>query len=222
LDYIDIPKTQQTVVEASGRFSARKLLLCLAGANRVKGERPEVGDQAVAKPRFSLRWLLGTITFISVGCGLLVWARQVTAYITFATTVLVLFAAIPLSTYRSGAVRAFWFGFALFGLGYLGLVCGPWEAPDAYIHVRLRDRLPTTKLLEVAHEYLPTKPVGPSAGGGSGMFGQMGMGGMGMAPGPTPITDWADFGVVGQSLWAIVIAVLGGGIATWCQRSRAA
>ncbi|HWB10676.1 MAG TPA: hypothetical protein VG826_15705 [Pirellulales bacterium] len=177
----------------------------------------------MAKPSYSLRWLLGSITFLAIGCGLLIYAREVTASITFAATLLVLFAAIPLSVYRGGRPRAFWFGFALFGLSYLALVCGPWEAPDAYLHVRLRDRLPTMKLLELAHRHLPTKPViVPANGMGGGMFGQMGMGGMGTG-GPitatAPISEWSDFAVVGHSLWTIFIAVLGGGIAAWCQRS---
>ena len=60
------------------------------------------------------------------------------------------------------------------------------------------------------------------------MFGQMGgmggmMGGMGgggpMPPLTAPIADWTDFAVIGHSLWAMVIAVLGGGIASWCERT---
>jgi hypothetical protein len=170
-------------------------------------------------PRFSLRWLLGSITFLTIGCGLLVYARPVTAHVTFGTTLLVLFTAIPLSVYRSGARRAFWFGFALFGLGYLGIVCGPWQAPDVHIQVGVRERLSTTKLLELAYEYLPTKaPSVPMGGGqGSGMFGQMG----GMpASRPTPrATEWGDFAIVGHSLWALVTASFGGAIAYWCHQT---
>jgi len=173
----------------------------------------------MSAPRFSLRRLLGSIFFLAVGCGLLLYARPVTATITFGATLLLLFAAIPLSVYRNGERRALWFGFTLFGLGYLGLVCGPWQAPDVYIQVGVRERLPTTKLLELAYGWVPTKrvtPMGP--GGGGGMFGQMG--GMTSAPTSTaPITEWTDFATVGHSLWAIVIAVLGGGIATTCQRT---
>ena len=230
----------------------------------------------MSRPRFSLRWLLGSVSFLAIGCGLLIYARPVTACLTFAATLLVLFAAIPLSVYRSGERRAFWFGFALFGLGYLGLVCGPWQAPDVHIQIGVRERLPTTKLLELAYEWVPTKPSNAPAGsggsGGGGMFGdfdqdgdvdlvvsnnakwsdvaaalkdeagdvnvvirhddgvvggemfaQMGMGGMGRGgPRPTagvPITEWNDFVIVGHSLWAIGIAISGGIIARWCQRT---
>jgi hypothetical protein len=171
-------------------------------------------------PRVSLRWLMGSVTFLAIGCGLLVYARPITAYIVFAATLLVLFAAIPLSVYRSSSRRAFWFGFALFGLGYLGLVCGPWQAPDGNFQVGLRDRLPSTKLLEFVYRHLPTNTVGSptGSGAGGGFFGQMGgMTAMGM--GSPPITDWTSFATVGHSLWAIFIAVGGGVFTAWCQRT---
>jgi hypothetical protein len=175
-------------------------------------------------PRFSLRWLMGSVSFLALCCGLLVYARPATAYSVFGATLLLLFVAIPLSVYRNGERRAFWFGFALFGLGYLLLICGPWQAPDVHIQVTVRERLATTKLLELAHSWLPTKPAPPgSLGGGSGFFGQMGMGGMGPggppAPARVPIAEWEDFVIVGQSLWAIVLALAGGVIARWCQRT---
>ena len=170
-------------------------------------------------PRFSLRWLFGSISLIAIGCGLLVYARPLTAYTCFAATLLVLFSAIPLSVYRSGARRAFWFGFALFGLGYLGLMCGPWEAPDVQSRAEVREWLPPTKLLRLAYDWVPTKTVTGTPGGmGRGFFGQFG-GGAGGPMVTVPITDWSDFVIVGHSLWAIIIAVLGGGIASWYQRT---
>ncbi|HQU47417.1 MAG TPA: hypothetical protein PK867_31730, partial [Pirellulales bacterium] len=157
------------------------------------------------------RWLLGLISFLAIGCGLLFYARPVPTCIIFAGTLLVLFAAVPLSVYRRGECRPFWFGFALFGFGYLGLVCGPWQAPDVHLQIGVRERLPTTKLLEAAYKWVPTRPASPAMGGG--MFGQMGMGGMGPAmprPNPRePITDWSDFVIVGHSLWALLLAVAG-------------
>lgn len=176
-------------------------------------------------PRFSLRWLLGTASFLGVGCGLLFYARPLTASLVFATTLLVLFAAVPLSVYRRGEARALWFGFAFFGLGYLVLICGPWQPPDSHLQTgELRNRLPTTQLLELAYDWVPTKPAPPSPGSGgmgTGFFGQMGTGGMGgMRPNArVPITDSYDFMVTGQSLWAMVLAVAGGVFARWCQRS---
>lgn len=162
-------------------------------------------------PRFSLRWLFGSISFIAIGCGLLIYARPLTAYTCFAATLLVLFSAIPLSVYRSGARRAFWFGFALFGLGYLGLMCGPWQAPDVQSQAEVREWPPPTKLLTLAYGWVPTKTVTRTPGS-LDFFG-------GMTPRTMPIADWSDFVIVGHSLWAIIIAVLGGGIASWCQRT---
>lgn len=185
----------------------------------------------MSAPRFSLRWLLGSVTFLAIGCGLLVYARPVTAYLTFAATLLGLFSAIPLSVYRSGEKRAFWFGFALFGLAYLGLVCGPWQVPDGQFVVNVRERLPTTRLLLIVYGYLPTEAITApvtAPTGGAGFFGQIGgMGGMidgmggggSMSPGRYTIANWTDFAVIGHSLWAIVIAVLGGGIARSCERT---
>lgn len=176
------------------------------------------------RPRFSLRWLLGTATFLGVGCGLLFYARPLTASLLLAATLLFLIAAVPFSVYRRGEVRAFWFGFAFFGLGYLLLICGRWQPPDSHLQVAgFRDRLPTTQLLEWAYDWVPTKPA-PSGSGGMGIFGQMGMGGMGgMRPNTrVPITDSNDFMATGQSLWAIVLAVAGGVFARWCQRSGSA
>lgn len=164
-------------------------------------------------PRFSLRWLMGSVSFLAVSCGLLVYARPITASCTLGATFLLLFAGIPLSVYGSGERRAFWFGFVLFGLGYLVLICGPWQAPDVHIQVGVRERMPTTKLLELAYAWLPTKPAPIVAGSmsGGGMF-QMGGMGMGGPPTPThvPIVEWRDFAIIGQSLWAIVLAFAGG------------
>jgi hypothetical protein len=176
-------------------------------------------------PRFSLRWLLGTASFLGVGCGLLFYARPLTACLVFSGTLLLLFAAVVFSIYRRGEQRAFWFGFAFFGLAYLAIICGPWHAPDTHLAmVDLRDRLPMTKLLDLAFEWVPTKPVAAPTGNGGlggGMFGQMGSGGM-MGPratGSLPITDPGDFFLTGQSLWAIAISVAGGLFTRWCQRS---
>lgn len=176
----------------------------------------------MCRPRFSLRWLMVSVYFIAVACGLLVYATPLTASGAFGATLLLLFAAVPLGVYGAGERRAFWFGFVLFGLGYLVVACGDWQAPHAYLNqVRVRDGLPTTKLLELVYKWLPTKPAAAGMGGGlggGGMFKQIGGGGMG-GPARVPIADLDSFAVIGQSLWAVVLAVGGGAFARWCQRT---
>lgn len=172
------------------------------------------------RPRFSLRLLLALFLFVAVGCAALLRSTPIIASAVCGTSLLLRLAAIPLCAYRIGSRRAFWFGFALFGLSYYTIVCGPWQSPGADLQVvRLRGRLPTTKLLVWAHSKLPTKPVAPPNGGGAGMF-QIG-GGLGgtITPMQVPITEWDDFAVVGQALWSIVIALLGATFTRWCQRT---
>lgn len=171
-------------------------------------------------PRFSLRSLLGLFLLVAVGCAALLRATPIIAAAVCGTSLLLLLAAIPLCAYRIGSRRAFWFGFALFGLSYYTIVCGPWQAPGADLQVvRLRDRLPTSRLLVWAHSKLPTKPGSLPNGGGGGFF-QIG-GGLGapITPMQVPITEWGDFAVVGQALWSIVVALLGATFTSSCQRT---
>lgn len=175
------------------------------------------------RPRFTLRALLGLVLFVAVGCASLLRATPVVASIACGATLLLLLAAIPLCVYRTGERRAFWLGFALFGLGYYVIACGPWQPPGSNLQVaRLRDRLPTTKLLDWVYGKLPTRLVPPPGGGGAGFFqigGGMG-GGMGppIAPWPAPIVDSDDFALVGHALWSMVLALAGAAFTRGCQR----
>lgn len=175
------------------------------------------------RPRFSLRSLLGLFLFVAIGCASLLRATPLIAAMVCGATLLLPLAAIPLCIYRTGGQRAFWLGFALFGLAYYVIVCGPWLSPGTDLQaIRLRDQLPTTTLLQWIHFRLPTKPApsgGRMFGGGGGMF-QFG-GGMGgpISPLRVPIAEWNDFATVGHALWSIVIALTGGAFTRWCQRT---
>lgn len=175
------------------------------------------------RPRFTLRALLGLVSFVAVGCASLLRATPVVASIACGSTLLLLFATIPLCVYRTGERRAFWLGFALFGLGYYVIACGPWQPPGTDLQVtRLRARLPTTKLLDWIYGKLPTKPAPPGRAGG-GMFqisGGMG-GGMVGVPIRVPIVDSDDFALVGHALWSMVLALAGAAFTRGCQRSGA-
>jgi hypothetical protein len=117
---------------------------------------------------FSLRWLFGVVSFMAVGCGLLVYATPLLSQLTFMAAVAVLLTGAVDAACNSGERRMYWVGFAVFGLAYIWLVCGSWQSPDG--NVMLRDRLVTTALLQWCHERTPhtqttTVIAQPPAGG---------------------------------------------------------
>jgi hypothetical protein len=178
---------------------------------------------------FSLRWLFGVVSFLAVGCGLLIYASPFLSKLTFSATLVVLLAAMPAAVYSAGERRAFWAGFSFFGLAYLWLICGSWQSPDG--SELLRNRLATTAVFSWCHEKVArshSTPMyqwtGGMAGPPMGMSSMMsGAGGSGMMPGGmsgmSPMTsvtvtpDWSDFSTTGHSLFEIVFALLGGVIA---------
>ncbi len=70
--------------------------------------------------RFHIGSLLGFILFCGVAFAALRESTDWWEKGTFTLLVLVLLVAVLLAIHRSGASRAFWLGFALFGLAYLG------------------------------------------------------------------------------------------------------
>lgn len=188
------------------------------------------------RPRFSLRWLFGVVSFAAVGCALLVYATPFWSKLTFTCTLAALAAAAVAAFMRHDARRAFWAGFVLVGVAYLWLVCGTWATPCG--HAPLRDWLLTTAVLDWCHDKLPhtrsipsSPPPGmyPGMGGGSTMMGGPGYGPMtGTMPGLMPSVppgvnfaappgatltappDLADFSIAGHSLFALLFAMLAG------------
>ena len=197
-------------------------------------------------PHFSLRWLFGVVSFLAVGCGLLIYATPLLSKLTFTVILGVLLAAVVAAVCRGGDRRAFSAGFAAFGFAYVWLICGSWQSPDGT--VALREKLVTTELLLWCSEKLPARqstvvmaPVSVSAAypaqPGSMAMPMGGMPGMpnGMASGMMPSTtnmapttissavDLTDFLTTGHSLFAIILALLGGAVARRCyQRTQAA
>jgi len=194
---------------------------------------------------FSLRWLFGIVSFLAVGCGLLIYASPLLSKLTATLTVVVLLAAVPAAIYHAGDRRAFWGGFALFGFAYLWMLCGTWQSLDG--STALRERLVTTDLLTRCHEVLPstqasvnvnsTNPTPVATAwvtyGGSVAFnpyaGQPAVppGGASLPyqlPGTVAVVsgavDRTSFLTTGHSLFAILFALLGGAIARRCS-SRA-
>lgn len=191
--------------------------------------------------RFSLRWLFGMVSFLAVGCGLLFYATPLLSKLTFTVAILVLLSAVAAAIYQSREHRAFWAGFAAFGLAYLWLTCGVWQSPDG--SMMLRDSLVTTEILGWCYEELPQRqtalvPVGgtvgyayvdvtstytPSAMPGGPMPTTV-IAGSNAAPpmvsGTTlfmsPAVNRMDFFTVGHSLFTIALALLGGMITRRC------
>ncbi|HVX11614.1 MAG TPA: hypothetical protein VHC22_10570 [Pirellulales bacterium] len=110
--------------------------------------------------RFSLRWLFGVVSFLAVGCGLVIYASPLLSKLTFTAAVTALLLAIVLAVYRSGEQRALWAGFAALGLAYLWLICGNWQSPNGTYS--LREEMVTTSLLYECNYAISIRVVGPS------------------------------------------------------------
>ena len=76
--------------------------------------------------RYSLATLLGIVSFIAVGCGALASSSLFMASVFFSLAVATLTAAVVGAAVTSGAARAFWIAFAVFGWMHFVLAIGPW------------------------------------------------------------------------------------------------
>ncbi|HWB14466.1 MAG TPA: hypothetical protein VG826_34895 [Pirellulales bacterium] len=191
---------------------------------------------------FSLRWLFGIVSFLAVGCGLLIYASPFLSKLTATSAAVVLLAAIPAAIYHAGERRAFWAGFAFFGFAYLWLVCGAWQSHDG--SGALRERLVTTDLLVRGYAALPSTQSSSSANSTLASIALLqstgtvvidpntgqaatASGGGSSTWTPTPVAvappvDRADFLTTGHSLFAILFALLGAAITRrCCSRARA-
>jgi hypothetical protein len=74
-------------------------------------------------PRFAIAGLMGLV--VAVGVAALRFASELWAGVLLMLTLGVLGAAVLAFHERSGASRAWWRGFALFGWGYVVLAMGP-------------------------------------------------------------------------------------------------
>lgn len=97
-------------------------------------------------PRFSVASLMVLVCGAAIAFVSLLFASELWAGTVFLLTLGTLTVAILAIVYRRGARRAFWFGFALLGWGYLVLAWGDW-----------RDGLVTTSLLDALFAVLPAQ-----------------------------------------------------------------
>jgi hypothetical protein len=146
----------------------------------------------VRKARLSIAGLMGVVLVASLGLTAFRSATEEWAGATTLVTGGVLVLGVVGAACRRGAERAWWLGFALFGWGYLFLIFG-----GTYTSLHL----PTTALLEMLR---PSRA--PSAGGPVGGMG----GGTGFPFPPFSRFPFDAFSQVGQSLFALAFAVVGG------------
>ena len=81
--------------------------------------------------RFTIGRLLCVILVLGIALAALKESSDLWESGIFSVTLVVLLASILLAVHRTESSRAFWIGFALFGLGYLGLSLRPVDRTKA-------------------------------------------------------------------------------------------
>ncbi|MCO6044917.1 hypothetical protein NG895_13490 [Aeoliella sp. ICT_H6.2] len=104
--------------------------------------------------KFSLRTLLVAALLISVACALLASRSEYGSTITQAAYQFSLLAALVATIYRSGAQRAFWIGYSIFGWGRLWLEMDPVRRYGVSIHEFLYGEVPTEGVAAIHHQEL--------------------------------------------------------------------
>jgi hypothetical protein len=187
--------------------------------------------------RYSIAALMIVILVVGVAFAALRDASDLWAGILLSLTLLLLASAALAIPYRKQGKRAFWFGFAIFGWGYLVLSQAPWFSEQ------VQPRLPMTALLGTIHAKL--NPDGSRTGDAvPAAFAVTSRPGVPqttvmyrtspVSPADTsgPVTagsitlrvfvlqgNLEQFLRVGQCLFALLAALLGGLVACWFQRT---
>jgi hypothetical protein len=196
-------------------------------------------------PRFTIAGLMGLVVVVAVAVAALRFASELWAGILLMLTLGVLGASILAFHDRSGSLRSWWRGFALFGWGYIVLAMGPWASDAVAPH------LPTTMGLDAlyAKMHLEGTPQQANLAVGSWMTSTataLPPGGSSTIPvlssgttatfnpttgvaTPTPIRVWfvaasatpEFFRRVGHCLWALLVACAGGVVGRACHAGGA-
>lgn len=104
--------------------------------------------------KFSLRTLLVAALVISIACALLGSRSEFGRDLTLAAYQFSLLAALVATIYRSGAQRAFWIGYSIFGWGRLWLEMDPIRRHGVGIHEFLYGEVPTEGVAAIHHQEL--------------------------------------------------------------------
>ena len=169
-------------------------------------------------PRFSVRELLGFVTFLAVGTTSLLYASPAWSVALNTIMLALLLGATLGGLLSSHPARAQCIGFAVFGWIYFILVSTPTDW-------NIRSRLATTYALKLGWEHLLPEfreppqslvvpPINPATGEHDFKSPDFVIGGfessnMVLAPGVS-YPHAQDYRSVGQSLWTLAIAYLGG------------
>ena len=179
------------------------------------------------RPRITIARLIAAIAFIGVGLAALRYATELWASGVFTSTLLVLGMAAAYAAQRRGPRRAFWSAFVAFGTGYMILAFGPW------FEVSIRPRLLTTKVLDALYPLVTPGPEGREAlwdyatGRRVTRFSPDGRILPIWNPDPSVRIWWwpdatrqARFQTIGHSLFALLMAAIGGTVSGYFYANR--
>jgi hypothetical protein len=149
-------------------------------------------------PRFTIAGLMGLVVVVAVGVAALRFASDLWAGILLMPTLGTLGAAVLAFHERTGSLRSWWRGFALFGWGYLVLAMGPWASEAIAPH------LPTTAGLDAlyARMHPDSEAQADLDVANTRLRGGIVLATSNSAPEP--------FLRVGHCLWALLVACVGG------------
>ena len=183
-------------------------------------------------PRFSVRELLGFVAFLAVGTTALLYATPAWAIVLGAAAMSLLFVSVVAAVLSTSQRRAFWLGAAIFGWLYIAVA--NWTSQKGPMYP-----LPTTNLLRLAYEEwlpdvrTPPRQVTGTVNGRPTIYvtTESTTGPLFLYPfdsddryigsvSPVYYPSPPDFRQVGQSLWTLLIAYLGGRLGRYFYLTR--
>lgn len=159
--------------------------------------------------RFSLAGLLGFVTVAAIGFVVLRNASEVWGQVMFTSAVAVLLFGVLAAMYRRRQARAFWVGFLVFGWAYMVMVYGPW------FEGHVGRRLVTTGVLGSVHATLQKPTQVLFYRGDDEQY-------LSQLESSLAQTDrsLAHVEAVGQPLFALLFALVGGVAGRWVYGGR--
>jgi hypothetical protein len=161
--------------------------------------------------RFSLKTLLVLFTAIPVAIAGLLYANMVWGALFYTTAFLLLLTGIVGAIVRQGRARAFWIGFAVFGMGYFCVALAGENGVARYQTNNMQSsfdpKLATSKLLIWSKPYLQQGAASNVTPSSRAMFLS------------TIAND--DYLIVGHSIFTVIVAMIGGWVGTLFSRVAA-